>query len=444
MVQLQITKGYQVFLLSRDKLLKSEENDKLKILSLKLQEDLGSIRYIFTDKTGTLTKNEMEFKACSIFTYLYDQKKEANEIQEQEEIDNENEKRKHVEFKRNSNQEDQSQNSAQKIKEKSVFSKEFNTECLVAALFDYSKVNTVDLEDSPYETVADVTRDFFVSIACNHNVLSEVDEKTGWKNYQGASPDECVLVKSAEELGVEFIDREGSKINLNIFDDQVEIETLHRFEYSSSRMRSSAIVRDCKGEIKLYIKGADSVLLKRLDVYSKNYLLQKTKEDLDMFAKNGLRTLVYGVKRLSEEQLKEWEVRYQDLKFKAIQDKSLNNAVEELISEIENGITLLGVTALEDKLQDEVTSCLNSFIESGISVFMLTGDKLDTAETIGYSCKLFKEDTEVFKVKAETNPEDMKAKLTEILEEMNKMEKELNNMKMSKNKDKKQKKNWLP
>ena len=53
------------------------------------------------------------------------------------------------------------------------------------------------------------------------------------------------------------------------------------------------------------------------------------------------------------------------------ENKNLNDKVEECISEIENGITLLGVSALEDKLQDEVTSCLNSFIEAGIEVLML-------------------------------------------------------------------------
>jgi P-type E1-E2 ATPase len=74
--------------------------------------------------------------------------------------------------------------------------------------------------------------------------------------------------------------------------------------------------------------------------------------------------------------------------------------LEKSISEMEEDLILLGVTALEDKLQDNVKADLKEFIEAGISVWMITGDKLDTAESIGHSCKLFNVDTEVFKIKS--------------------------------------------
>ena len=301
----------------------------------------------------------MEFRACSIFTKLYD---EAKEQLDEVEINPTG---------------------------KSCFSKDFNVEVLKHGLTDDNEIEIIDLGDSKYTLVSDVVLELFLSIACNHNVLSETDE-LGNILYQGASPDECVLVQAAQELGIEFIDKSGPYINLVIFNQKVKYELIHRFEYSSARMRSSVVVKDPNGVIKLYMKGADTAIIKRIDLYSSNYLLNKSKEDMEKFAKQGLRTLCYGVKILSQTELSEWELTYKDLKFRAIENKLLNKELEECIGVLESNITFLGVTALEDKLQDDVANCLNSFIEAGIEVFMLTGDKLDTAESIGYSCKYSK------------------------------------------------------
>lgn len=407
MIMLEVAKGIQVGLLSLDKLMKNDKNDKFKVLSLKLQEDLGNIHYIFTDKTGTLTKNEMEFRACSIFNILYD---------ESIETDNNNYNSKLYE-------EDNEPG-------RSCFSKEFNNEVLKAAISNQRESDIFKFHNSRYKYIAESVTEFFLSIAINHNVLLEYDNK-GRSYYQGSSPDECVLVKSAQELGIEFIERSGNKINLIYFNQKVNFDIYHRFEYSSSRMRSSIIIKDISGNIKLYIKGADTVILKRIDEFSKNYLLKKTKEDMDTFAKKGLRTLCYAVKTLNIDEFKEWESKYLDIKFKSIEDKSLINELEECISEIENNVTLLGTTALEDKLQEDVANCLSSFIESGIEVFMLTGDKLDTAETIGYGCKLFKDDTEVFKIKNELDVTEINSRLKYVLKEM----KEIENNMLNKNKD---------
>lgn len=480
---LEIAKGLQVFLLYLDKKFKEHKDDKLKILSLKLQEDLGNVRYIFTDKTGTLTRNEMEFKACSIFNYLYD-----NKIDSKEDYDDiENNIEQNLDYNTNQQNENEENNidsneilninnndlisssrnqfNKEEIKNnniiynntnvnkgksinkstnfKSCFSRDFNHNILKQSLYDSTelkfltdnKVNNIH-KPPPYITISDVSQEFFFSIALNHNVLSEYSETEG-KTYQGASPDECILVKAAQELGIEFIDRDGAKINLNYLDYNIQVDILYRFEYSSVRMRSSVIIRNSKNEIKLFIKGADSVILKRLDNYSKDYLLPESKEHLEQFAKQGLRTLCYGVKTLSEEEFKVWEKHYNELKFESIKNKELVPEVEDFISGLEMGITLLGVTALEDKLQDKVTECLNAFIESGIEVFMLTGDKLDTAESIGYSCKMFKEDTEVYKIKADIEPHEVSIKLKEILSEMDKTEAELKKMKIDHKKKKK-------
>ena len=55
---------------------------------------------------------------------------------------------------------------------------------------------------------------------------------------------------------------------------------------------------------------------------------------------------------------------------------------------LEKDLTLLGATGLEDLLQDNVAQCITDFRDAGIKVWMLTGDKADTAHNIGISCGL--------------------------------------------------------
>jgi magnesium-transporting ATPase (P-type) len=124
-----------------------------------------------------------------------------------------------------------------------------------------------------------------------------------------------------------------------------------------------------------------------------------TKDHLDKFAKAGLRTLCYAVKVINEKEFTTWENKYKEIKYQFLSDKSKKPELEASISEIETKCILQGVSGLEDRLQDEVRDTVQEFIDAGIQMWMLTGDKLDTAESIGYSSKFFDEDTEVFKIK---------------------------------------------
>ena len=197
----------------------------------------------------------------------------------------------------------------------------------------------------------------------------------------------------------------------SIFGEEEEIKNykiIQKFDFTSARQRSSIIVQDLQtNQIKMYIKGSDTKIFANLDTWSQKNILPTTKEHVDGFARTGLRTLCYSMKFIDEDDYKEWEARYEDIKYRCINDKSLNSQLEATISEMEGNAMLLGVSALEDKLQDEVKSDLQHFIEAGINVWMITGDKMDTAESIGHSCKLFTEDTEVFKIKTTSNVDEV-------------------------------------
>ena len=363
-ISLEVVKSLQTVIL----FLEEGYGEKKKILSLKLHENLGSIRYILTDKTGTLTKNEMQFKGCSIFTKLYSQ----------------------------------SENDESTKDQNSIFSK--NNEC-------------------PFLTFGEVALEFFINISINHNVLVNVESSSKeHSSYSGSNPDEVVLVQAAKEVGVEFIERIAEKYTIKVNGSEINFELLNRFDFTSERKRSSIIIKDNFGRIKMYMKGADSVILKKINFFSLKNLYAKTTEHADKFAKEGLRTLCYSMKFLSEEEYNAFKVKFTMLQEECLNDKSKTKEMEELISSLENNMLLLGVTALEDMLQDNVKESIKDFIDAGINVWMLTGDKLDTAESIGYSCRLITEDTEVFKIK-EKDKDNIKTILEEIRNEIYKNEK---------------------
>lgn len=416
---MEVVKVLQVVMMDLDEKLKEKFGEKTKILSMKLHEDLGNIKYIFTDKTGTLTKNEMEFKACSIFTKLYAEKPILDPV------DHDNDKESNL--YRNNNNEALALAIGEK---KSIFASSFNPQILINSLKSDEPINLNDDGKTPFLSIRETAIEFFLNIALNHNVLTETDNETGETYYSGSSPDEVVLVQSAKEIGMEFIERSGDLSKVRIIDKEFIFQVLHRFEYTSDRKRSSIIVKDEFGNIKLYMKGADKVILDKVDEYSKQYVIKSTKEHLDHFCKGGLRTLVYSMKMIPENAYKEWEEEFNRLQGIVLSDKSRKNELEIMIENIEKQMTLMGATALEDKLQDDVKGVLNDFIEADINVWMLTGDQLDTAESIGYSCRLFNDDTEVFKLRDGYKNESVKEILKKFLEEMEKTEENILNYKI--------------
>lgn len=153
----------------------------------------------------------------------------------------------------------------------------------------------------------------------------------------------------------------------------------------------STIVRTTSGEIKIYTKGADSIIQQRL---CKNSLkdFNKTENNLGIFATEGLRTLCCAYANIDDDKYNHWEQRYKKALLMPASSPEQRNqrdtSINELMSEIESDLSLLGVTAIEDKLQDGVPETIQLLMKAGINIWMLTGDKLETATNISYSCGL--------------------------------------------------------
>ena len=414
---------------------KLDKDDKIKCFSTGLLDELGMVKYIFSDKTGTLTKNEMIFRGCSIHNQLFDDSIGNNDNNS---VTNETLLAQSFLNLPFIQQREISTHSNKNISlnESTKFASKLMNNSKISESFDIANfLKSIQYNRNSKNIIYEAFEQFFINIIVNHDVLKETNSGDDKISFQGSSPDEITLVSAAYELGFHFVSRENGLIEIEIHNfengniTKKNYKILQKFDFTSERQCSSIVVEDLQTKkIILYIKGSDKKIFSSLDEFSKGNILPKTKKHVEQFAKRGLRTLCFGFKYIKKENYKKWEKEYNDTKYKSIQNKELLNDLNKLIKKIENKVFLLGVTALEDKLQNEVERDIKKFIEAGINFWMITGDKLDTAESIGYSCGIFSEDSELYKIKDTNDENEVINKMKEISEKINNIDLELNNI----------------
>ncbi|NWH61934.1 AT8B3 ATPase, partial [Geococcyx californianus] len=254
-----------------------------------------------------------------------------------------------------------------------------------------------------------VLREFLRLLALCHTVM--VEEKGDQLVYQAASPDEEALVLAARNLGYVFLARTQDTITVSELGRKRTYKVLAMLDFNSDRKRMSVLVRDPQGTIRLYTKGADTVILERLQRRGTNETF--TEMALDRFAEETLRTLCMACKEVSEAEYTVWSRRHHEASV-LLQDRAWQ--LDKLYEEMEQNLQLLGATAIEDKLQDGVPETIQLLKLGNIKVWVLTGDKQETAINIGYACKLLTDDMDILEEKEISSAPTTPSSHSELLE----------------------------
>jgi magnesium-transporting ATPase (P-type) len=239
-----------------------------------------------------------------------------------------------------------------------------------------------------------------------------VDDKI---TYQADSPDEFAMVTTARGLGYQLRSRIGRHLVLRVDGVDESYEVLNSLAFTSKRKRMSVILRCPDGRIQLLCKGADEVIGPRLaNVTENTEAWESTQDHLTEFAQDGLRTMVSAGVVLDDTRYENWSKRYHaaTVNLNVEQGKA---DIDALCEEIESGMTLLGATAVEDKLQEGVAETIESLRRGGIKVWTLTGDKQETAMSIGAMSRVLTEDMEVLVLQENMTEDELSAALDRII-----------------------------
>ncbi|KAF7723814.1 hypothetical protein EC973_001598 [Apophysomyces ossiformis] len=447
--------------------------------SWNLSDDLGQIEYIFSDKTGTLTRNVMEFRECSIGGTRYGNNGFAPE--------SEGARGARLRRERQSDTHDEMQasnNTAAYEEQRLAIFHDYQDALLSTFEPRYSSLDRDRLSFADPRIFSDlkdpqrqqIVREFFMLLALCHTVVVErigkdgkvlieeseesqstdtqpqvvennlafeeksqkfrevlreqkkrlkrhLKQKTANKRrsrgeefesitnasrsslvdhtvkeqleYKAESPDEAALVSAARNAGFSFVSRRGKDLTVDFLGEEYSFELLNVLEFNSTRKRMSVILRRPApwNDIVLYCKGADNVIFERLDPSEQ---VEETQKDVDTYSKDGLRTLVLAWRRLDEAEYEAWNQQAEEAST-AIEDRA--QKVDLIQDKIERNLKLLGATGIEDKLQEGVPQCIEDLRHAGIKVWVLTGDKMETAINIGYASNLLEANMKLWTVR---------------------------------------------
>ncbi|XP_072920243.1 phospholipid-transporting ATPase IC isoform X2 [Hemitrygon akajei] len=351
-VSVEVIRMGQSYLINWDlQMYYAEKDTPAKARTTTLTEQLGQIEYIFSDKTGTLTQNIMAFKKCSINGTTYGELRNA--------VGDRTDKAELVDFSWN----------------------EYADGKLI--FYDHYLPQLINSGRDPS------AGEFFKLLALCHTVM--VEDNNGQIIYQAASPDEGALVTAARNFGFAFLSRTQNSITISELGIKRTYEVLAILDFNSDRKRMSIILREPEGKIKLYCKGADTVIYERLHPDNPNKEI--TDEALKEFADETLRTLCLSYKDISEGEFEKWNIKF---KAASVSTNNRDEALDRVYEEIEKDLLLMGATAIEDKLQDGVPETIDVLKKGDIKIWVLTGDKKETAENIGFSCQLLTNDMTLY------------------------------------------------
>uniref|UniRef100_A0A671U801 Phospholipid-transporting ATPase n=1 Tax=Sparus aurata TaxID=8175 RepID=A0A671U801_SPAAU len=420
-VSIELVKIGQIFFIANDIDLYDEETDsRVQCKALNITEDLGQIEYIFSDKTGTLTENKMVFRRCSIMGTEYAHKENGNPLHCAI-LFKQNELMQHLSLLfivilhvfiymhiqpapvavliLDYNPPDTLPNLAKMSGSLRRFITSWQRKPKRNRIFSEDSVIEEDHFNPPVKTEGSGAISGLQTCSL-HAPSQDGKPATTSDNlsYEAESPDEAALVYAAKAYGFTLMGRTPNSVTVSLpSGKELVFEVLDTLAFDSVRKRMSILVRHpITKEYVLYSKGADYAIMELLGTPYAEHLCGKqksiaadTQRHLDCYAREGLRTLCFTKKVVSEKEYESWSVNRQRA-LAAMENReelTMDTAVQ-----LETNLSLLGATGIEDRLQEGVPDTIVALREAGIQVWVLTGDKPETAVNIGYACRLLEEE----------------------------------------------------
>ena len=300
-------------------------------------EQMGKVEFVFSDKTGTLTKNEMELVKIYVGGQSYTFKDDFENIQQS--------------FMQCSSQ-------------------------------MHSFITLLSI--------------------CNTVYPSTHEGKTIMTSI---SPDDLAFISACSLLSVEMVERTDNSITLKNSSSVETWKILAEIPFTSERKKLTVVAQNSQGQVFVFTKGADMVILPMIEI------IGDSNETLNKYAREGFRTLVMAGKQLEGEDLDSWISEYN--KVALSNSPSKDEDLDVVARKIEKQLNLYGISAIEDKLQDGVGDAINLLVQADIRVWMITGDKEETAEEIAKTCNLLTGDTELIQI-FDKNLEDVRASIKNV------------------------------
>ncbi|XP_046430258.1 phospholipid-transporting ATPase VD isoform X1 [Neodiprion fabricii] len=438
-VTIEMAKVVQVYHIGNDRALYDPDTDRrAECRALNITEELGQVQYVFSDKTGTLTENKMVFRRCAVGGQDYGHTGEGENlipsIRLKEDLLIGLSRHRLQEFLIllavcntvvvNTSPHHDVMNSSGVIEEPHKNGAHTRYARLTESRSVTPSPPPPGTNLSPIQSSTDATatgdhaphvklssclfayRPKLLGVSSipglNISILTRKTSPTQHRSsspahsepppiYEAESPDELALVLAARAYDVKLVKRTPHSALISLPDKStLDFEILKVLPFDSSRKCMSIVVRHPHTrEIVMYTKGADSTLMSSLnpnDDESTSNLASKIRQQLHSYARQGLRTLAMARRTLTLLEFETWLQRHNEAE---LATENRERRLRDSYASLESHLTLLGATGIEDKLQTGVPEAIAALIGAGIVVWVLTGDKPETAVNIAYSARLF-------------------------------------------------------